>query len=68
VPERVVRTYHATISHKDLGEGYGQAILDSYGGPPPGDLDLPAAGKRLRCYQNFGADLPPGRGRPALTP
>ena len=118
VLERVARTYHATISYKDLGEevqnvtgirtrvllmnwigqvlggvsrishrrgqpmlsalcvhsdgtvgeGYGQAILDNYGGPLPGDLDMHAAEERLRCYQSFGADLPPGGGRPALTP
>jgi len=113
VLERVARTYHATISYKDLGEevqqatgihtrvllmnwigqvlggvsrisrrrgqpmlsalcvhsdatvgeGYGQAILDNYGGPLPGDFDMHAAGERLRCYQSFGADLPPGGGK-----
>lgn len=117
VLERVARTYHATISYKELGEevqqvtgirtrvllmnwigqvlggvsrishrrgqpmlsalcvhsdgtvgeGYGQAILDNYGGPLPGDLDMHAAEERLRCYQSFGASLPPGGGRPALT-
>lgn len=116
VLERVARTYHATISYKDLGdevqhatgirtrvllmnwigqvlggasrtshrrgqpmlsalcvhsdgmvgEGYGQAILDNYGGPLPGDLDMHAAEERVRCYQSFGANLPPG-GMPALT-
>jgi len=40
----------------------------SDGGPLPGDLDMHAAEERLRCYQSFGADLPPGGGRPALTP
>lgn len=117
VLERVARTYHATISYKELGEevqhvtgirtrvllmnwigqvlggvsrishrrgqpmlsalcvhsdgtvgeGYGQAILDNYGGPLPGDLDMHAAEERLRCYQSFGASPPPGGGRPALT-
>jgi hypothetical protein len=118
VLERVARTYHATISYKELGEevqqvtgirtrvllmnwigqvlggvsrishrrgqpmlsalcvhadgtvgdGYGQAILDNYGGPLPDDLDMHAAEERLRCHRSFGADLPPGGGRPALTP
>jgi hypothetical protein len=117
VLERVARTYHSTISYKELGdevqhvtgihtrvllmnwigqvlggvsrishgrgqpmlsalcvhsdgtvgEGYGQAILDNYGGPLPSDLDMHAAEERLRCYQFFGADLPPGGGKPALT-
>lgn len=60
----------ALCVHSDgtVGEGYGQAILDNYGGPLPGDLDMHAAEERLRCYQSFGADLPPGGGRPALTP
>jgi hypothetical protein len=116
--ERVARSYHATITYKDLGEqvqdtagirtrvllmnwigqvlggvarqshrqgqpllsclcvhadgtvgdGYGQAILDNYGSPSPGDLDMQAAIERLRCYQHFGANLPPGGGKPALTP
>ena len=34
----------------------------SDGGPLPGDLDMHAAEERLRCYQSFGADLPPGGG------
>ncbi len=59
----------ALCVHSDgtVGEGYGQAILDNYGGPLPDDLDTHAAEERLRCYQHFGADLPPGGGRPALT-
>jgi hypothetical protein len=32
-----------------VGEGYGQAILENYGGPLPGDLDKHAAQERLRC-------------------
>ena len=118
VLERIARTYHATISYKELGdevqqvtgihtrvllmnwigpvlggvsrishargqpmlsalcvhsdgtvgEGYAQAILDNYGGPAPDDLDMHAAEERLRCYQSFGAQLPPDGGRPALTP
>ena len=56
--------------HSDgtVGDGYGQAVLENYGGPLPGDLDMHAAVERLRCYQHFGAPLPPGGGEPALTP
>jgi hypothetical protein len=117
VLEQVARSYHATISYKDLGEqvqgtagirtrvllmnwigqvlggvarhshqrgtpllsclcvhadgtvgeGYGQAILDNFGDPLPGDLDMHAAVERLRCYQHFGARLPVDGGQPALT-
>jgi hypothetical protein len=60
----------ALCVHSDgtVGIGYGQAILENYGGPLPSDLDMHAAEERLRCYQYFGADLPPGGGKPALTP
>jgi hypothetical protein len=60
----------ALCVHSDgtVGEGYGQAILENYGGPLPGDLDMHAAEERLRCYRSFGADLPPGGGSAALTP
>ena len=55
--------------HSDgtIGAGYGEAVLENYGSPLPDDLDMHAAGERLRCYQYFGADLPPGGGIPALT-
>ncbi len=118
VLERVARSYHATITYKELGDevqqvtgihtrmllmnwigqvlggvsrvshrrgqpmlsslcvhsdgtvgvGYSEAILENYGGPLPDDLDMHAAQERLRCYQYFGADLPPGGGEPTLTP
>jgi hypothetical protein len=60
----------ALCVHSDgtVGEGYGQAILDNYGGPLPEDLDMHAAEERFHCYQSFGADLPSDGGRPALTP
>jgi hypothetical protein len=35
---------------------------ENHGGPLPGDLDMHAAEERLRYYQSFGADLPPGGG------
>lgn len=60
----------ALCVHSDgtVGEGYGEAVVENYGGSPPADLDMHAAEERLRCYQYFGADLPPGGGTPALTP
>lgn len=60
----------ALCVHSDgtVGIGYSQAIMDNYGGPLPADLDMHAAEERLRCYQYFGANLPPGGGKPALTP
>ena len=117
VLEEVARTYHATITYKELGDqvqeatgiytrvllmnwigqvlggasreshnrgqpmlsalcvhsdgtvgvGYGQAIMANYDGQLPSDLDMHAAEERLRCYQYFGADLPAGGGKPALT-
>lgn len=59
----------ALCVHSDgtVGVGYGQAIMDNYGGQLPSDLDRHAAEERLRCYQYFGADLPPGGGKSALT-
>lgn len=51
-----------------IGEGYSWAMAETYGGPAPDDLDMAAAEERLKCYRFFGADLPSGGGRPALTP
>jgi hypothetical protein len=60
----------ALCVHSDgtVGNGYGEAVAENYGGNPPADLDMHAAEERLRCYQYFGADLPPGGGTPVLTP
>jgi hypothetical protein len=115
---RVARTYHETISYKDLseqiqqatgvrtrvlltnwiggvleqvaldchtrgepllsalcvrsdgtvGDGYGHAVVDTYGGHTPEDLDRHSAVERLNCYRHFGAALPEDGGAPALTP
>ena len=51
----------------EVGPGYA-IVLDLYGGDVPEDLDKHAAEARLRCYEYFGAQLPPGGGRPTLTP
>lgn len=51
-----------------VGDGYGVALAETYGGPTPEDLDSHAANERLKCYRYFGAELPPGGGVPALTP
>jgi hypothetical protein len=60
----------ALCVHSDgtVGDGYAVAAVENYGGSPPADLEMHAAEERLRCYQHFGADLPPGGGAPALTP
>jgi hypothetical protein len=50
-----------------IGDGYAEAVIENYGFTPA-DLEMHAAEERLRCYQFFGADLPPGGGLPALTP
>jgi hypothetical protein len=50
-----------------IGEGYALAVEENYG-TRPGDLEMHAAEERLRCYQFFGAALPPGGGVPAHTP
>lgn len=51
-----------------IGDGYGVAVVERYGGIAPDNLEQHAAEERLRCYRFFGADLPPGGGVPALTP
>jgi hypothetical protein len=49
-----------------IGAAYGEAVREREGAVPE-DLDLHAATERLACYQYFGADLPPGGGKPTLT-
>jgi hypothetical protein len=48
-----------------IGDGYADAVAENYG-LAPADIEMHAAEERLRCYQFFGADLPPGGGVPAL--
>ena len=50
-----------------VGDGYGETIR-AIRGVAPADNDDQAALERLACYQHFGAELPAGGGRPALTP
>jgi hypothetical protein len=50
-----------------IGDGYAEAVIENYGVAPI-DIEMHAAEERLRCYQFFGAELPPGGGVPALTP
>lgn len=45
-----------------VGEGYGVPLGQTYGIELPDDLDEHAALERLRCYQHFGAELPPAEG------
>lgn len=60
----------ALCVHADgtVGDGYGWAIDETYGGSAPEDLDMHAALERLKCYRHFGAVMPSDGGRPALTP
>ena len=51
-----------------IGDGYGIALAEIYGGNVPDDLDQQAAEERLRCYQHFGAVMPADGGRAQLTP
>jgi hypothetical protein len=58
----------ALCVHQDETVGVGYAyVLELAGEAVPDDLDGHAAIARLMCYQRFGADLPEGGGRPALT-
>jgi hypothetical protein len=53
-----------------VGAGY-REVLEVAGEPVPDDLDVlddHAALARLECYKFFGAELPPGGGKPTLTP
>ena len=53
-----------------VGVGY-RAVLREAGEPIPeslDELDDHAAAARLECYSFFGAELPPGGGKPTLTP
>jgi hypothetical protein len=51
-----------------MGDGYATAIPSLLGGEPPADPEMHAAEQRLRCYEYFGAEMPPEGGRPTLTP
>jgi hypothetical protein len=50
-----------------VGPGYADPVQRREGSVPA-DLQWHAAEERLRCYQYFGAALPPGGGTPRLTP
>jgi hypothetical protein len=51
-----------------IGDGYAAALVEAYGGLAPDDVEMAAAEERLRCYQYFGAPMPPDGGRAVLTP
>jgi hypothetical protein len=59
----------ALCVHQDgtIGEGYSSAVLATYGGDVPEDIETAAAEERLKCYRYFGAIIPADGGRPALT-
>lgn len=50
-----------------VGPKYAAAVIESFGGEAPEDLDMHAAEERFRCYEYFGALLPEDGGSPALT-
>jgi hypothetical protein len=50
-----------------VGEGYAY-VLSVAGLDTPKDLEKHAANARLECHRFFGASMPPGGGRPTLTP
>ncbi|MDM7830311.1 hypothetical protein [Cellulomonas edaphi] len=47
-----------------VGPGYARAVVAATGHRPT-DPDEHAAVERLRCHQQFGADIPPGGGEPS---
>ena len=49
-----------------VGEGYGDAVEESYGARTD-DLEAHAAAERLECYRRYAMDLPANGGVPALT-
>lgn len=51
---------------ESVGNGYA-ATVAARDGEAPADPDQHAAVERHRCYGFFGAELPPGGGRPTLT-
>ncbi len=52
--------------NETVGPAYRQGLVRS-GQPVPEDLDEHAAESRLECYRYFGAEIPKGGGRAALT-
>jgi hypothetical protein len=50
-----------------VGPGYAPSVA-SLRGAEPKDAEDHAALERLACYKHFGATIPAGGGRPALTP
>jgi hypothetical protein len=49
-----------------VGAGYAAAVLATYGREPQEDLQMDAAEERLKCYIQFGAEIPEGGGVPTL--
>jgi hypothetical protein len=54
-------------SDETVGPTYAAALVEINGGDPPEDPDMHAAIERFNCYTYFGAKLPEGGGKPALT-
>lgn len=57
----------AVRKDETVGPAYRRSVART-GEPAPDDLDDHAAEARLECYRYFGAAIPSGGGRAALTP
>src|SRR4051812_17896097 len=51
-----------------IGDGYGVALVNIYGGDAPDDLDQQTGAEGPRCYQQFGAGMPADRRRAQPPP
>lgn len=65
-PEEPMLTSLVVHADGSIGDGYAIPVKER-DGEVPADLEMHAAAERLRCYEYFGAVLPPEGGRPALT-
>jgi hypothetical protein len=64
--ERQLTSLCVKTADETVGDGYGY-VFELAGTPVPEDLQLHAAQARLECYEFYGATMPRGGGRPALT-
>jgi hypothetical protein len=64
--ERQLTSLAVKTADETVGDGYGY-VLELAGTPLPEDLQLHAAQARLECYEFYGATIPRGGGRAALT-
>lgn len=65
-PDEPILTSLVVRADGTIGDGYAIPV-EERDGVVPGDLEMHAAQERLRCYEFFGAELPPDGGVPQLT-